>query len=672
MSKEEDIVINLKESSLAEFTKRPVPNPKEVAAFEQAIGRKNQMDEEDGFEEFDEEKEEEIEESLSEIYQDDAGRLVDVKHLQKSRSHGFIFWFTSFFFLLSVLLVGAYFAYVTYYLPSGNNAASVELAVEAKTEVIAGEEFFYEIRYKNPMNIAIKNVLIEAKYPQNYIFLDSYPTPQEDSQSQWRIERLGPQASEVIKVRGKIVGREGQTGIFFATMNFEPENFSSEFKKETSITTTVSDIGLNVDFDYSSNALVNEKDKVLVYVSAQEKSFINSLRLSVDIPENVSLAVPEAGKEGILEHEEIRPGVWVLSGINSEKLNLPVDVVFKEKLDNKQQLEFVFEYTDSNGNWYEFKREAIEFEVMKSDLNLTLIINGSRSDQGVNFGDTLNYSIVYNNKGETDMKDVVIMAVMQSDFLDWTSLQNPQAGTEKGNTITWTKQEIPALAQISPNQEGTIDFSLRLSGLGDSVVDKQFQVKSFAQFSIGSIGEEEGDVPPAEEEEDNNRSNVIVNRINSDLGILEKVRYFSEDNIPVGTGPHPPKVGEETTYKVYWELTNNLHELRNLVVKTVLPSGVFWNGKERSTAGEVKYLAEENAVVWDIGRLPITVFKTNAEFGIKIRPTEEDKNTIKVLVNGTQVSAVDSETQAELKVVNKAKTTRLEDDDIAQGDGIVN
>ena len=170
---------------------------------------------------------------------------------------------------------------------------------------------------------------------------------------------------------------------------------------------------------------------------------------------------------------------------------------------------------------------------------------------------------------------------------------------------------------------------------------------------------------------EDNRSNTIVNKINSDLKFSEAVRYFSQDNIPVGTGPLPPQVGQTTTYKVYWNLTNNLHELSDLSVKVNLPDYVSWDGKERATVGKVSYLSGENAIVWEIGRLPITVFQASAEFSISVVPREEDRNTIMVLLPGSKISATDAETGAVLTQSTKAKTTKLEDDEIGKGDGIV-
>jgi len=186
---------------------------------------------------------------------------------------------------------------------------------------------------------------------------------------------------------------------------------------------------------------------------------------------------------------------------------------------------------------------------------------------------------------------------------------------------------------------------------------KNFQVKNYIQFSIGNIEDFKENI--------DNRSNTVINKINSDLTLKEEVRYFNEDNIPVGGGPLPPEVGETTSFKVYWVLTNNLHELREAKVEVSLPDYVSWDNKNRTSVGTVSYDGSNHKVIWQIGRLPITVYRADAEFNISITPREEDINKIMVLLSGSGISAVDNETGGFINRKTGAKTTKLEDDEIA-------
>lgn len=661
-NEDEGITINLKKSSLAEFTERPLPSDTEVENFEKIIEEKdselNPV--------FDEELGEEIEESLNEIYQDDNGDMVDVKKMDVKKKRGFFYWLFMLILVFAALGASAFYYYENYYLQKSANASAVDFSVSGKSDVIAGEEYFYTITYKNTGKIGISDTQIRVNYPENFKILDIYPESVKDNPALWQFDYIPANATNEIKIKGMMIGPKGKTGIIQATMTYVPENFSSEFKKESTFATNIIDVGLEFEFDYVSSVLIGENDEITLRFNARENSYIGNFRITLEPQENLEILAHD-GKdlENLATYTMERPGVWEITEAGKDEKIMPIRFKFNKKEKDREELVFKFAYKNQDGQYSEFYQETLGFDVMKSDLNLTLIINGAREDGNVNFGDTLHYSLVYKNKGETEMKDVVIMAVLESDFLNWTTLQYEKDGKEKGNTITWTKEEIPDLAAIAKNEEGIIDFSISLMGAGTPNEKREYQVKSYAQFSIGNI-EDEG------ESAENNLSNTIISRINSDLTLNETLRYFSRDNIPVGTGPHPPRVGETTTYKVYWEISNNLNELNELAVKLVLPPYVNYDNKNRATVGDIRYDENTREVSWLIGRLPVTVFQASAEFSISVTPAEEDRNKIMVLLPGSKVSAIDSKTEAALSQTTKAKTTKLEDDDIAKGDGIVN
>ena len=73
-------------SGLSEFVKRPLPTDEEIEEFEEAVEE--------------EAREEEIDESLSEIYQDEKGGIVDVMKLNIKKKRGFFFKMLNLIFLL--------------------------------------------------------------------------------------------------------------------------------------------------------------------------------------------------------------------------------------------------------------------------------------------------------------------------------------------------------------------------------------------------------------------------------------------------------------------------------------------------------------------------------------------------------------------------------------------
>lgn len=623
-----------------------------------------------------EEKEGEIEDSLAEIYQDNDGERIDVNRMKIRRKQGLVFWFFNILIFSLVVIVLGFGAYYYIIYGKGTDSTDVSINIAAADTVSAGEEFTYTINCKNQEYVALKSASLKVDYPENFIFISASPEPK-DGNNSWDLSRINSRAERIVKIKGKIIDRAGATGVLLAQMTYMPENFNSEFKKENSDSVTVKDVGFTVGFDFSNTALVSEQENITLNLKALSANYLPEFRIRMEKDDNVKLGdtvvnrgVPNKENGNSLKVEKLtedQKDIWKVSGLQKKEEMIEIKYRIKEKKSDTQAIKLFFEAM-SGGKYYVFLEKELPIEVMKSDLNLNLILNGTRNDQPIDFGQKLNYSIVYSNKGEASMKDVVIMAVLDSDFLDWTTLDDKSNGREMGDTITWTKNEIPGLEKIDVGGQGTIDFAINVLSFKESDLGKNFVVTSYTQYAIGGLEKfSQASSTTASSSPDNfdNRSNTIESIINSDLSFKEQVRYFDENNLPVGNGPLPPSVGERTSFKVYWDLTNNLHDLNDVVVQTVLPVGVDWDSHNRTSVGTLSYDQPTQTVTWTIGRLPITVFRADAEFNIALTPGEDSRNKIVVLLNGSKINALDAKTNAALEKKSIAKTTKLDDDEIA-------
>lgn len=635
-------------SALADFVERSMPSEDEEKKFEAYVKE--------------EVREQEIETGLSEIYHDEKKGQALVAKFDKIKRRGLIYKIFSFLVGLSALIALVWLGYYFVYLKSSGDLAAVSINISAEKEILAGKEFFYTVTYKNLDRVDIKNLTVNLTYPDNFIYLDAEPKPAKD-QNSWKFGLLPSRRSGEIRIKGKLIGEAGSASIIIGSLTYQPANISSDFKKEASFQSTISGLGMTVSIDSASSALVGETNEIAVKYRAEDENYLQNFRLSIDLAENIEFDKSTA--TGSI------PGSWQISDISKEEKELKIKFKFKDKLTDSQDLNVKFDYSEDGQKYYPFLTKKLTYDVQKRDLNLTLIINGARTDQGVNFGQTMNYSIVYNNKGKTIMKDVVIMAVLDSDFLDWNSLNDKNKGKVSGKTISWSKTELPALAELAPGNEGTIDFSIKLVPAGEIDPSKNYQVKSFVQFSLGVLPEGETASSTAPATKQDGQSNVIISKFNSDLTLSEQVRYFNDDNLAVGSGPVPPKVGQTTSYKIYWVLTNNLNELYDVVLSTTLPAGVSFDQKSRTTLGTLTYDQATNKVIWNLGRLPITVYKSEAEFNLSITPTAADVNKILVLLAGTDITASDSVTNSPISKKTPPKTTKLDDDPAITDDGRV-
>lgn len=601
-----------------------------------------------------------IDRSLSEIYQDDGGKRINVREVDIKPKRNL---FTRIGVVALYILIAAGIAAGAYYWVISRDADSstVDLKISAPDELVANELFEYKIDYKNQENASLADLQLTLVYPDNFIFESSTPSPSDNNNS-WRLPELRQFGSGQVIVRGRLIAPVGAQNLLFADLNYRPSNITSEFKKSSSLETVLISSGLDSSIVAPTSVLVGQEAELVVKYKPQEKNFIDGFNVRFGELENLEFPKADYG-EGVTMLE---PGVFTIDKIGEEERELRLKFKFKDKKNDKEDLKVYFEYRPKEvSRAYNFEEKTFSIEVVKNSLNLTLIANGEASDQGVDFGQTLNYSISYVNKGLQPMNDVIIMAVLEGEALDWRKLSDNNNGNVTGRTIVWTKEEVPALASISKDQEGTIDFSIPVRTVNEASLIRDFEIKGYAQFAVGGKTEE------LSKENEANRSNQLTVKINSDVMLDEAVRYFDEDNIAVGTGPLPPQVGQTSTFKVYWQITNSLHELGALKVTTTLPNYVDWDGKEQTDAGTLTYDEASNQVTWLIGRLPLSASYVEAEFSISLRPKTTDINKLLILVSGTSLSGTDNQTTYNVSQTLKAQTTKLEKDDIADTNGII-
>ena len=642
-------------SSLSSFVERPVPTEKEVSSFERVINR--------------EARNKEIDTNLSEIYTDKMGALVDVKKVKVRRRQLFIIRFFRKLIILTLIAGVAYFAY-SYFFDRTNDSSSLEIKIIAPEKVLAGEEFSYKVEYHNPSKFVLSKVHLEIQYPENFIFSSASPAPQNGNYG-WNLADLEPGGNATLSITGKLISKVDSVNIISGRLSYVPLNYSSQFKKEASVATTVTGPGFQVDLEYSNTAFLNQDNSLTLILSDVKNNYLGDFYLTFALPEETNAAVISDSEEnsdktttasssvvavGKITLTKAGGNSWQISGLRQEvgRQEIPLSYKIGAKIDNPE-ISVRLEKKLEDGQSYVFWEKNFKPELVTSDLNLTMFINDVKTDKAINFGQTLNYSLSYSNKGDHTFNEVVIMAALSGDFLDFNSLRMEKAGETRNNTIIWTKNEIPELAAIRPGQAGEIKFTVNILPFREGDLGKNLSVISYAQYGVNNQTVKGAD----------NKSNTITSRINSDLSLSEQIRYFNEDNLPVGSGPLPPKVGEKSGFKVYWVVKNNLHELSDTRVTFILPTGVEWDERNTTNVGSIFYDAATRQIIWEIGRLPVSVYRADAEFGISLTPLETDRNKILVLSPGSTISANDTETQDVIFKKTGPKTTKLEDDDIA-------
>ena len=599
-------------------------------------------------------KEQEVEDSLSEIYQDESGRNIDVQKISVRPRRR---WLKIILFLIysAIVVVVVYLSY-RYYISYQAKDDLFTVTIETDKNLVAGREFTYVISYHNKGRVALEDVEIKIDWPNSFIFKEADPAT--TSPNLWHIGHIPGESSGQIIVKGILINKIGENNQVHLTTNFRPANLSSTFVVNTTYNSILTDSVLAVGIAAPDTLAIDRDNEVIISYQGQEDNIIDNLQLLMNNVEWAEVKLLDGDQE-IQPENNFR---WSLPTSSSELKNLKLLIKPNEQGGSLETLSFRLE-TNVGEQTYLVDSRDFDCHLVNSRLNLLLKINGSNADSSIFAGKPLNYRIDYMNQGDTTLKDVKIIASLEGAWLDWSSLKDSQGGQISGQSIVWSKKEIPSLALLKPGASGSIIFSINVKDWANGDKSDPGEIRSYAYYQLGDNTVEK----PTDEE----KSNTIVNQLNSDLSLAESVVYFNEDNIAVGSGPLPMVAGETTYLKVYWRINNSFHDLRDIEVVGELPDYVSWGGKNQSSIGEVSYDEETRQVRWHIDRLPANNHEATGEFSIGITPRSDQKNQIIVILSGSTVTAIDNVTQARLEFTAQAKTSRLEDDTIVQTDGLV-
>jgi uncharacterized repeat protein (TIGR01451 family) len=314
-------------------------------------------------------------------------------------------------------------------------------------------------------------------------------------------------------------------------------------------------------------------------------------------------------------------------------------------------------FLDFDQNFIKQATTLVETNTLGGELAFQLIINGSSKDQTSDLGSRLRGSLSYSNLGKEALEDLSFDLKLEASGkslpIDFEN-SDLAGGVCNGNIITWTVSE-----PLEPEAQNTIDFSLLVPEHLDTQSADTISLQINA--NINKVGGEATSRIIS--------SSPITISLNSDAAIAAEARYYDDEGVPLGTGPLPPKVGETTTYRIFWNLANGLHELKNASITTTLPAGVSWVDNVRADIGSLTFNSITKQIIWSLDEF--TQGSSEAWFDLAVTPEESDVGNFVKLINPTTFEATDATTKDLVHGSTDALTSALPNDDLAEGKGVV-
>lgn len=603
-----------------------------------------------------------LEQELKQIYSDPDGAMPDFTRLEGkpgSRLRSAI--------ILSVLallvIAGATWAGLFLFSrTSGFSGDGVGLTVQTDGSFTSGSEEEVVVHYQNNERIPLARANIVLKLPEGFAVTETdLPSTEKNT---WAIGSIAPGGEGEVRIRG-YVKRELEAALTFqAELNYKPADFNAEFQKVSSHTVVVKDAALTLSATGTPEMTPGDEIAYVFEYENRSDRPLENVRLQVDPLDGFIFETSKPkNDEGVALQ-------WTFPSIEAgAKASVTVRGTFSATSRGQKTMQARAGFAE-NAGMIEIARANTSTNVLKSNLDLALLVNGSDKPPIVSFGDTLYFSVRYENAGDVALKDVTVSTALPSEpagktLLDWVSLKDDLGGKRVGSTISWTKKELSALALLSPGDKGEIAFSVQLIRKPfTDVTSSVYAIHAVGSAMIGKAGKVSGsrqvDTAPFDI------------RLQSDTSFQAYGRYFTEDGTPIGSGPLPPKAGEKTIYRVTWVVQNSLHELTDLTATTLLPQGSKWTGQERLVeAGSLSFDETGRKATWRLNRLPTSVKSVSISFDVELTPEAEDAGKIIDITGDNRLEAFDKDVGTVILKTAPGIGTDLLGDESAAGKGVV-
>jgi len=566
----------------------------------------------------------EIEKGLREIYEN-GGETPNFNELERGnggRARKTLVGVTVFFALLAAVAWTGFFVFKPY-LRSGGSAVKLEVA--GPDEAKSGAPITYTVNYQNDERLPIAQATLTILLPKEFTLAESDPQPAEPNT--WIIGSLPPGARGSVTLRGTLTGGVGGLAVLQALFTYRPSNFNADFERAASLGTKLTSSVISLELSGPEEATSGEPAPFEIRYRNDGESPVGPLEIRFSPTSHYLL-------EGT-EPEPSDAAIWRVDSLpaNEERL-IKIRGSFASDAEGESETTASIGLI-ANDVFLPQAQATSTTKLGKGALVLTTIVNGSAANFTANPGDNLLMSVTVENASDAALRDLTVTLHIEpapkTGLVDWKTLA-PRDGLGAPERVRWTKNETPTLAKLNPGERTTVDASIPLNAAPTPTEARHEQVEIWAEGAIKG-------------RKQTLQSRRVMVTLLSDLKFQGGARYYSDEDMAVGTGPHPPHVGETTTYRVFWNLTNSLHNLGPITVAAKLPPGVAWTGRSEANLGSLTFDSGTRTVNWQIANLaaplPADAPLPAANFEVGITPTANQAGSVITLTEPTAVTARD-------------------------------
>ncbi len=500
------------------------------------------------------------------------------KHTKTKSSN--IFWMT--------LFLGLVFSavYYFYFLGPVFNPEQIKMYIVGPQKISSGEKASFKVSYRNDSNVVLRDVKLNFEWPDNSVFENGEKKPVKIEKD---VGVLMPNQEKILIFEGRIYGEKDSTKTIKAKLSYTPSELERSFEIDKEFKISIETVPIFLNVSMPEQVVSSKEAEIRVeYINQSDASFSN-MEIRAEYPLGFEFVSSDPNPAA-------SNNVWQLGTVlGGEEGKLTIRGKFNGSEGEKQTISIdIGEAGNAGSEFSAFASSLTETQLASSALLVFQTVNDSR-DVSTDLGATLTYKISYKNTTNTQISNVVILAQVDDSFVDLKTLSIPWGSFDgRTNSIIWNQAGVPELAVLDPKEEGSVNFSVKVKQdfIPKTPQDKNLEITSTARIASGAVLDDLEGLPV----EDKDVLKVKLNTIFS----FNVFGYYNDGTIK-NFGPLPPKVGEETSYAISWQIVNTTNDVKDVVVKASIPPNVKWTGNIDPKDAGIIYNPEKGTIRWEPG-----------------------------------------------------------------------
>ncbi|MSR73211.1 hypothetical protein EXS61_01215 [Candidatus Parcubacteria bacterium] len=554
------------------------------------------------------------------------------------------------FFCLAIIT----FVYVSY---GGFNTVSsknVDIIIKGPVAIGGGEELVFDLTLTNNNNVSLEGAEFLIEYPLG----TREPANISIELRRGKVDIGSVESGQSVTktVKAVLFGEKDDIKYIKVSVDYKVRGSNAKFTKEKSYQLSVSSSPVLFSVDYPKEVNSNQDMSLTVTLTSNSNTLIKNLLTKVDYPFGFTFtnATPKPSFDN---------NVWNIGDLNPKEKRI-ITINGKMTGQNDEEKTFRFNAGTSNPNdekiiGVDFISKAETVLIQKPFFDIKLAINGDFSDNPVlQIGQPVTGDIVWTNNLPTSIQNASIDVTFAGNALNRSSVNSDQFGFYQSlvNKIIWDKRSAPVLSEIGPGETGSFNFNFSTLGISSQTLASLRNPEIYLNVNINAsrlsgtqAGENIG--------KNFSQKIKVATNVNFNPRIMHSVGPFENK------GSIPPKAEKETTYTVFWALSNAFNDLSNVSVSASLPPYVTFTDIKSPVTEKILYNKDTNKIVWSPGEIKAGVGTVSAPrevaFQVSFLPSLAQVGLSPDIINDMNFKGTDKFTGKDVTFVKDSLSTNI-------------